>query len=194
MGAAACGCRAPARLRTGRADRSFGRFRALRGSDHRATERLGTWACGLVGGPECGRDRRPGGHRPPDAPLAPARGPAQARPRVSGRGAVALPHGAARRHDGRARGARRAGASERRRRHAGGGGRAAARVRCGFERARSRDARPLRARPRLRADDREGAASRARRGGSPQLGCAAARHRQARGTRGGAQQTGAADG
>ena len=61
-------------------------------------------ARGLVGRPQRGGDRRPDRHRPADTAPASARGAAQARARVSRRGAVALPDGAARGHDGRSRG------------------------------------------------------------------------------------------
>ena len=175
--------RASACLRPDCTDCGLGRVRSRRKPDHRPPERFVAGSRDLVGRSQRGGDHRADRHRPADAPAAPARRAAEARPRLSRRGAFALPDGAGRGHDRRARGTTRRCARGRRGGDARRGRGAPARLRRGAERARQGDTRTFRARTRVLADDREGAPPGPRGRRSPQLGGAAARHRQARGAR-----------
>ena len=186
--------RASACLRPDCTDCGLGRVRSRRKPDHRPPERFVAGSRDLVGRSQRGGDHRADRHRPADAPAAPARRAAEARPRLSRRGAFALPDGAGSGHDRRARGTTRRCARGRRGGDARRGRGAPARLRRGAERARQGDTRTFGARTRVLADDREGAPSGPRGRRSPQLGGTAARHRQARGLARDPQQAGAADG
>ena len=100
--------RASACLRPDCTDCGLGRVRSRRKPDHRPPERFVAGSRDLVGRSQRGGDHRADRHRPADAPAAPARRAAEARPRLSRRGAFALPDGAGRGHDRRARGTTRA--------------------------------------------------------------------------------------
>ena len=194
LAAAAWIRRCSACVRPDRADRGIGRLRPHRQSADRPAERVDDAARGMVGRPERGRDARARRHRSVHAPPASARRTPEAGARVPRRGAFALPHCAARGHHRRAREPARTGSRGRRRGDARRGCRTPARLRGGSQRARQGDAGALRARAGVLADDRQGAPPRARGRRSAQLGGAAARHRQARGSSGDPQQGGSADG
>ena len=194
MGAAPGGRHAAACVRPDRADRGLGRLRPHRQQPDRPAGRQQlmhvAWWIGLSAAATVvliGIDRA-------DPPAAPVRRAAQDRARLPGRGALALPHGARIGHDRGPRGASRTRPRRRRERYAGRGRGAPARLRRRAQPARPHHARPLRARARLFADDREGAPSQPRRGRPAQLGGAPARRRQARGADGDPQQGRPADG